>query len=120
MIVSMSKEFGVPINDLNELLNKSDTFVYDDVDNLNKNNDDLEYGYEKKNIPHTSRIWTPIDNENDKFLRSKLEKQNHIQNFISNNIESVHESSELNKYFLIKLVFYLSEVLKICIKLIGS
>lgn len=49
------------------------------------------------NIPHTSRIWTPIDNDNTQYLKEKQEKLNQIKNFVSNNIQEIHEISEKNK-----------------------
>ena len=101
MILSMSKEFGVPLNTLDEnfaIPNSSTNEKHDNVSEMNIINDNEEYGYERINtIPHTSRIWTPIDNDNDKFIREKQERLNNPSNFLLNNIQNIQEASEHNK-----------------------
>ena len=95
MILSMSKEFGVPFNDLNELFPQENSFNQADIDNLNSINTNDQFV--SHNIPHTSRIWTPIDHDNDKYLKEKIEKRNNVKNFMVHNIDSLQEMSEQTK-----------------------
>ena len=106
MILSMSKEFGVPLNgqDMESIKASSsfdpDGYSADAMSDFKKSNDTNEYNNEieeKRNIPHTSRIWTPLDNDNNHYLQEKFEKQSQMRNFVASNIESVHEKSERNK-----------------------
>ena len=93
MVLSMSKEFGVPLteedlspvekNEINTEIGDDTKFVYEYTD--------------KYAIPHTSKAWTPIDNNNEKYLQEKSEKLNQPKNFVESNIEKVHEISNENK-----------------------
>jgi hypothetical protein len=63
-------------------------------------NENQEFTYDQNefdNIPHTSRIWTPIDHENTQYMKDKLEKENQVKNFLTTNIKTIHEISEKNK-----------------------
>ena len=99
MIQSMSREFGVPLTD-NELeqLKHGEKISTDNIKNNYESERTGEYGYntEHTNIPHTSRIWTPIDNQNDQFLLHKKDAQS--KNYIAHNVETLKELHEKNKY----------------------
>ncbi len=103
MVQSMSKEFGVPISQSDEETFKSSSSIgtikqQDSISEVNLINDNENYGYEKvSKIPHTSRIWTPIDNENEQYMRDKLEKQSLNKSFLLNNIQNIQEASDYNK-----------------------
>ena len=84
-----SKEFGVPLNEI-DLTNK----------NIELETEKNIYNYDHndfENIPHTSRVWTPIDHENTQYLKEKLEKESNSRNYIAANIDTIHEISERNK-----------------------
>ncbi len=91
------------INDLNELLDKTEDSKQINKSEQNTNDllNDGVFRYEKNgknsNIPHTSRIWTPLDNDNDSYVRNKIGKQSNIKNYLNSNVMDIHESSELNK-----------------------
>lgn len=102
----MSKEFGVPLteNELKQFKLKDEATenkenLYN-PQNSNENSQGImdEFGYgQNANIPHTSRIWTPIDNYNDNFMTQKSGKDTVVKNHISNNKKIVHETSEQNR-----------------------
>lgn len=46
-------------------------------------------------IPHTSKVWTPIDNYNSSFMQMKQEVVE--KNFIKQNREVIHDKSEQNR-----------------------
>jgi len=98
MITSMSREFGVPLTDADlKQLKHSEKIKLSNIENNFESEASDAYGYgntEAANIPHTSRIWTPIDNFNEQFLMSKKEVQ--AKNYISHNIESLQELHEKN------------------------
>jgi len=103
MVQSMSKEFGVPISHLDEEMFKSGSSIgttkqQDSISEVNMINENEDYGYENvSKIPHTSRIWTPIDNDNEQYLRDKLERQGLNRNFLLSNIQNIQEASDYNK-----------------------
>jgi hypothetical protein len=100
MITSMSREFGVPLTDAElQQLKQSEKIKLSNIENNFESEASDVYGYgygntEVANIPHTSRIWTPIDNFNEQFLMSK--KEVHVKNFISHNIETLQELHDKN------------------------
>ena len=112
----MSREFGVPLTDaeLQQLKHAEKLKATQNVENFNgKNNFESDtsgvygYGYEnteQANIPHTSRIWTPIDNFNEDFLNKKKEKEVQPKNFLVHNIETLQELHEKNMYAIICLL----------------
>ena len=93
---SRSKEFGIPLNE-SDFAHTNPSLVGKKVELTNENQ---EFAYDQNefdNIPHTSRIWTPIDHDNTQYVKEKLEKENQIKNFLSNNIQTIQEISEKNK-----------------------
>jgi hypothetical protein len=94
-----SKEFGIPLNE-NDFTNKQVELETKEKNIYNYDHNDFE------NIPHTSRVWTPIDNENTQYIKEKLEKESNSTNFIVTNIDNIHEISEKNKYFLIHIKLF--------------
>ena len=46
-------------------------------------------------IPHTSKVWTPIDNYNEQFIRHQDNAS--LKDFIKLNIETIHDRSDFNK-----------------------
>lgn len=118
MVISLSKEFGIPLND-DELKELKSIITPEEIakmcKNLGKDSDDneqeagsggelkTERGYEwisngiQAEAPHTSRIWTPIDNFNDKYLLKRKERSNQFKNHVIENIDAVQEISEMNK-----------------------
>ena len=46
-------------------------------------------------IPHTSKVWTPIDNYNENFMRQQDNFSS--KDFLKLNIETIHDKSEFNK-----------------------
>lgn len=113
MVQSMSKEFGVPFGQMDEEMFKSGSSLsakqQDLVSEVNMINDNEEYGYEKvKTIPHTSRVWTPLDNSNAQYMQNKLERESYVKNFIQNNMENIQEASEHNKWVVfVKFINFL-------------
>jgi hypothetical protein len=103
MVLSMSKEFGVPSNNLEEEFFKSNSSItakqtIDNISEMNVNaNNEEDFDYEKIDKPNTSRVWTPLDNDNDKYLTEKNDRYSSMPNFILNNIENIQEASEFNK-----------------------
>ena len=102
MITSMSKEFGVPLTDIEmQQLKQSEKVKISNIENNFESEASGVYGYsygntEPANIPHTSRIWTPIDNFNDQFLAKKKEKEAQVKNYVAHNIDSLQELHEKN------------------------
>ncbi|XP_041347622.1 uncharacterized protein LOC121367489 isoform X2 [Gigantopelta aegis] len=88
MIISMSREFGVPltVKDFEELQDMSDKLPVLSSEKL-------------VSRPHTSRQWTPIDNFNEEFLKRIGERKNTspASNFIKDNIDDVHVHSIKNR-----------------------
>lgn len=64
---------------------------------MDENNEFVYDHNDFDNIPHTSRVWTPIDHDNLQYLKEKQEKLNQMKDFIQSNIETIHEISESNK-----------------------
>jgi hypothetical protein len=103
MVLSLSKEFGVPLTDIeiDELKgsNHSETVIQNN--NINPNSAYLDEGYDdtEVNVPHVSRFWTPLDNSNEKYIQlvEERKKQNFEKNFIENNLNQLHKQSEKNK-----------------------
>lgn len=131
MILSMSKEFGVPLSreeidrlkpmleQRNQLVNDNETLDgYDTTDHRVKLDDGLssedkkldgeikhtsELIWNNSNVklPHTSRVWTPIDNQNDKYLfkrKDGVAADTNSKNYVSENIEAIQEISRNNKH----------------------
>lgn len=105
MVLSLSKEFGVPLAEreaklyrISEIVEFESTTGSFEKENLNPINEKLLNSLENVNthIPHTSRIWTPIDNSNDRFLISKKEKDS--RNFVNENKQKIGEISEKNQF----------------------
>lgn len=103
MVLSMSKEFGVPFSNFEEdkdmfKSNSSITAKHDNIsENCINNDDEDEYGSDKNIIPQTTRVWTPLDNDNDRYLREKLEREKEVPDFILSNIQNINEASEHNR-----------------------
>ena len=99
-VLSMSKEFGVPLTDgeleqlksdrkLNTFGKQTDSEMADDIYGLVQT---------EPTIPHTSRFWTPIDHQNDQYLEIKREKQSEkAPDFLKQNVKLVTEIAEKNK-----------------------
>ncbi|XP_070557636.1 uncharacterized protein [Ptychodera flava] len=87
MILSLSREFGVPLTMADfEELKEVDTEV------------EVESKAVTVHYPHTSREWTPIDMYNEDYmlyLENKARTQKH--NYVKENIGTVHERSKANK-----------------------
>ena len=108
MVISMSKEFGVPLTeqDLEQLKSSSKVKENPEIDMNNRNdiinnydsimNGEFSYGQSEHKIPHTSRLWTPIDNFNEQFLMQKRDQD--VKDFISENLKYVKELEEKNKH----------------------
>lgn len=98
MILSMSKEYGVPLTDI-ELNNLKDAQCQ--KDNVNEtgavSNDLFEDATTYSKIPHTSRIWTPLDNLNINFITLKKEKETANKDFILENVKLIPKISQENK-----------------------
>lgn len=102
MVLSMSKEFGVPSNNVEEEFFKSNSSItakqtIDNISEMNAANNEEDFDYEKIDKPNTSRVWTPLDNDNDKYLTERNDRYNSMPNFVLANIENVQEASEFNK-----------------------
>ncbi len=108
MVISMSKEFGVPLTeqDLEQLKSSTKVKENPEIDMNNRNdiinnydsimNGEFSYGQSEHKIPHTSRLWTPIDNFNEQFLMQKRDQD--VKDFISENLKYVKELEEKNKH----------------------
>lgn len=126
MILSMNKEFGVPLNDT--AANKLNTFSSEeqkDAGNFSKNADatslfDNATSYLNSHndssnkavgdgagggagsgtaAAHTSRIWTPLDNLNVSFIAQKKEQaeMRNSKDFIGENAQKISEISQANR-----------------------
>ncbi|CAF0826449.1 unnamed protein product [Brachionus calyciflorus] len=107
MILSMSKEFGVPLTEKEtKQYQYSEKFSEkvssaNNKENLNPVDPKLMNDFDTANItniPHTSRIWTPIDNTNDQFMAQKKDKQVQMKNYLLENVKQIPEISEKNKF----------------------
>lgn len=106
MILSMSKEFGIPLTEketaLYKYTEKKPEENANDKENLNPINSKFLNDFDNvniTNIPHTSRIWTPIDNANDNFMIQKKERETqNNRNYLIENIQQIPEISERNRY----------------------
>jgi hypothetical protein len=108
MVVSMSKEFGVPLTEQDIEQMKSPVKIKEssEIDMNNRNdiinnydsimNGEFSYGHSEHKIPHTSRLWTPIDNFNEQFLMKK--RDHDVKDFVSENLKYVKELEEKNKH----------------------
>lgn len=71
---------------------------FDNANNMNETMDhDVGANFHTSRIPHTSRIWTPIDNYNNKFLEQKLNQDIPAKNFVLLNTEQIPKLSEQNR-----------------------
>ncbi|CAH1783576.1 unnamed protein product [Owenia fusiformis] len=93
MVVSMSREFGVPLTseDFEELQPEADQKLV--------NNDPSKNFIHQMSFPQTSRMWTPIDNENTDFMEylSEREKTAPMKDFIKDNMAYTRSVSMMNK-----------------------
>lgn len=105
MILSLSKEFGVPLTEketklykISEIVQFEPTKESIEKENLNPTNEKLYNSLDNVNtvIPHTSRIWTPIDNDNDKYF--SLKKDREKKNFLNENKQKIGKISEKNQF----------------------
>lgn len=91
MVVSMSREFGVPL-------------TAQDFEELQPTQEDMESEHVKMiDIPRTSRPWTPIDNFNPSYMeqmaeRKEQEKEGFAHNYIRENKGQVYGISEANRH----------------------
>jgi hypothetical protein len=69
---------------------------YNEDSNDNKSVHNMYLSNSNVMIPHTSKVWTPIDNYNETFLQSKQDN-NTGRDFLKRNIESIRDQSELNR-----------------------
>ncbi|XP_033746510.1 uncharacterized protein LOC117331748 isoform X3 [Pecten maximus] len=88
MIISMSKEFGVPLTqaDFEELLPEEERAQEPEV----------QVTRYDSFIRETSRLWTPIDNYNQEYVE-RLGNREQQHNFIYENKEDIRNASEINK-----------------------
>lgn len=104
MVLSMNKEFGIPLSDAEmEKLKKfsnpnEDTRNFEDSIKTNLFEDTTSYMNNDRKILHTSRVWTPIDNLNVSYIEHKREKRETTKDFIDENTKLVAKLSEQNKY----------------------
>jgi hypothetical protein len=110
MIMSMSKEFGVPLTDQDMEQLKSSTKLketnlhpHDQIEkgelvNYESMNEDYSYAHSDQKIPHTSRLWTPIDNFNDQFMQQKREQESNVKDFINENSKMIKELADKNRH----------------------
>ncbi|XP_062581954.1 uncharacterized protein LOC134243735 isoform X3 [Saccostrea cucullata] len=88
MVISMSREFGVPITqeDFDELQLKKPTEVV--IEEREEQPEEL--------VRETSRMWTPIDNFNPQYMEAITGRQQRV-NFIKENKDDVKVISDKNK-----------------------
>ncbi|XP_059161294.1 uncharacterized protein LOC131944620 isoform X2 [Physella acuta] len=82
MVVSMSREFGVPFTQKD----------FDDLHSSVQQKTDETFYHQRPYKPDPSRAWTPIDNFNQKYIEQlKAERKSH--DFLQENIDEVHQKS---------------------------
>ncbi|XP_069101496.1 uncharacterized protein [Argopecten irradians] len=88
MIISMSKEFGVPLTqaDFEELQPEEEKLREPDV----------QVTHYDSFIRETSRLWTPIDHYNKEYVE-RLGNREQQHNFIHENKQDIKNASEINK-----------------------
>ncbi|XP_077982883.1 uncharacterized protein LOC144437742 [Glandiceps talaboti] len=89
MILSLSREFGVPLT----------TADFEELKDIGGTETEMTKTEENTRVlPHTSRDWTPIDMYNEDYLLYLENKsRTHKQNFVRGNIDFVHELSKGNQ-----------------------
>lgn len=107
MISSLSKEFGVPevqsdsgkaaTMHLKENCEKMDKKISDDNKKASDNYNLISDNETVVNVPHASRVWTPIDNHNERYLIEKKVRESCKKDFMTQNLEEIHEESEKSK-----------------------
>lgn len=90
MIVSMSREFGTPLTQ-NELCEYNPKIYQNEAKSFDKN---INFDHD---MPSTSKVWTPLDNTNEKYELEKQNREKSHKNFIKTNLESIQLLSEKNK-----------------------
>ncbi|XP_021347646.1 uncharacterized protein LOC110446691 isoform X2 [Mizuhopecten yessoensis] len=88
MVISMSKEFGVPLTqaDFEELQPEEEK----------QQETEVQVTHYDSFIRETSRLWTPIDHYNKEYVE-RLVAREQQHNFIYENKEDIRNASEINK-----------------------
>ena len=118
MITSMSKEFGVPLSDQEmkclrpssptstENNSKQVEFSYNSNSSPSRTNKTalIENNSRKtwQQQPHSSRVWTPIDNYNYSYLEKRRlddvgSENAHKKNHLLENVNAIYDLSQKNK-----------------------
>lgn len=103
MVLSMNKEFGVPLSEAetSRMRTMESERGMINIENLMQNVmfDDTTTNVqdENKQIIHTSRVWTPIDNLNVSFMSRKKERSENPRDFIRENTKEITKLSLENK-----------------------
>nr|XP_006825114.1 PREDICTED: uncharacterized protein LOC102807383 [Saccoglossus kowalevskii] len=88
MILSLSREFGVPLT----------TADFEELKEV-ESETDIDGKHVSVQYAQTSRDWTPIDMYNENYLHylEERSKYAHKQDYIKQNINNVHEASKTNE-----------------------
>lgn len=114
MILSMNKEFGVPLSEseMGKYMTSTSITAAVESKTLKETSEEAAFkndlfenatsylnntSINKGNGSHTSRVWTPLDNLNVNFINMKRDKKDETRQFIDENKKLIGKISEENK-----------------------